>query len=99
MREDAKLDSVMTVADLIKALQYMDPDAPVVIATPSGDYWHTQLAVAVQSIDKVEGHELKWSEYHRENAFRSERELETRDEDEDEDEEEMDLGDVVVLNL
>jgi hypothetical protein len=51
----------MTVAELIEELQLMDPCARVVFAYTSNDYWRTQVARVVKTVDETT---LGWSEYH-----------------------------------
>jgi hypothetical protein len=51
----------MKVKELIDALSNMDEDAEVFYAYPAGDYWHTTIAGAVQTLD--EGY-VKHSGYH-----------------------------------
>lgn len=41
----------MTVKELIERLQQEDPSMPVHFSHPSGDYWRTQLAPCVTSVD------------------------------------------------
>jgi hypothetical protein len=56
----------MKVSELIKALKNEDPSAEVHFSYPSGDYWGTKLAPAV---NRVELGAVKYSEYHRKDAL------------------------------
>lgn len=63
MDEQLKIPGAITVAELIAQLQELDPQASVVIAYPSGDYWRTTLARAVRS-DQVNDGLVEWRSYH-----------------------------------
>ena len=63
MDEQLKIPGAITVAELIAQLQELDPQASVVIAYPSGDYWRTTLARAVRNGQVADGL-VKWSGYH-----------------------------------
>lgn len=67
----------MKVKDLIEALSNMDEDAEVYYAYPAGDYWHTTIAGAVETLD--EGY-VKHSGYHEKMVV-----ADAEDTDEDED--------------
>ena len=56
------LEEAMTVGMLIEELKNFDPDQPVMFAYNYGDYWRTQVAANVRTIDEVD---VVWSEYHR----------------------------------
>ena len=51
----------MTVQELIDTLQCYDPDMEVQISYTSADYWRTQIADDIDSIDEGE---VDYSEYH-----------------------------------
>jgi len=61
--DELKIPGAITVAELIAQLQELDPQASVVIAYPSGDYWRTVLARAVRG-DQVHDGLVEWSGYH-----------------------------------
>ena len=52
----------LTVKQLIEKLQKCPEDALVVANYPSGDFWHSRLAL---SIDSVKQEPIVWSEYHK----------------------------------
>jgi len=52
----------MTVAELIEYLQEQDQDLDVKFSYPSGDYWRTQLA---KDIETVETGIVDYTDYHR----------------------------------
>ena len=55
----------MKVKSLIEQLDYMDPEADVHFGYNYGDYWRTQLAPRVSSVDAGW---VKYSSYHRMDA-------------------------------
>lgn len=61
--DELKIPGAITVAELIAQLQELDPQASVVIAHPSGDYWKTILAAAVRPHGVAKGL-VCWSAYH-----------------------------------
>jgi hypothetical protein len=77
----------MTVAELIEELKLMDPCARVVFAYASNDYWRTQVARVVKTVDEAT---LGWSEYHR---------VPTPVDPDRDTEASTDVFDAVVLNL
>ena len=74
----------MTVQELIAELEGFDPNAPVHIRYPSGDYWKTQCAPKITDINELP---IKYSSYHRMDII-----------DEDEDAEIEDNGVVIVIS-
>jgi hypothetical protein len=63
----------MTIQELIENLQYLQeehgPDMEVMFSYTASDYWHSQLA---QSISSVEVGGVSWSDYHRTNKLNEE---------------------------
>ena len=51
-----------TKADLINELSSFDDDTPVFFSYTYGDYWKTDVA---ESIETVEEANIEWSDYHR----------------------------------
>lgn len=51
----------LTVEELIEELQSMPKEAIVCFGYNYGDYWHSQVAKGVKS---VEGQQVVWSDYH-----------------------------------
>ena len=51
----------MTVKELIEELSYQNPDAKVVFSYPSGDYWKTDLAGEVITVEEGD---VTHSDYH-----------------------------------
>ena len=92
-----RLESAVTVRDLIAELEGMDPDARVVMKTESGDYWRTVLAVPVTGAEPLNGVEsfVSWTEYHRELALRERKE---DDDGSDDDEGDLVSSGVVILS-
>ena len=96
-----KLDNGLTVAELIDELQSMDPNARVVFTYPSGDYWRSELARVVETVDEAETRDVRWSEYHRELEYKP------RDDDEDDERDPEDVADdeddepqtLVIINM
>jgi len=63
----------MTIRELIQNLQYLQeehgPDMEVMFSYTASDYWRTELA---QSISSVEAGGVSWSDYHRTNKLNEE---------------------------
>lgn len=51
----------MTVEELISELKLHPPEMEVHISYACGDYWHTQLAPSIKTIEKAN---IKPSDYH-----------------------------------
>lgn len=63
----------MTIQELIQNLQYLQeehgPDMEVMFSYTASDYWRTELAQSISSVD-VGG--VSWSDYHRTNKLNEE---------------------------
>lgn len=70
----------MTVSSLIRLLQNMDPEAPVYLAYPAGDYWGNTLVAEPAYVEETE---VEYSEYHRQKRIPPERNLDEYREDRD----------------
>jgi len=51
----------MTVKELIEELKLRDPKQPVYFAHPSHDFWRSELASEVETMDEER---IKFSDYH-----------------------------------
>lgn len=60
-RVERRLESTLTVKELIEQLQHYAPDMPVFFAQDARDYWHSVLASGVEG---VEEETVYWSDYH-----------------------------------
>ena len=70
----------MTVSSLIAKLRKMDPEAPVYLAYPAGDYWGNTLVAEPAHVEETE---VEYSEYHRQKRIPPERNLDEYREDRD----------------
>ena len=61
--------ATLTVGDLINELKQFDENSPVFLGHPSGDYWQTQIAKAIST---VEMQAVKYSDYHQQNTVADE---------------------------
>jgi len=52
----------LTVKELIEELKNFDPKSPVYFAYNYGDYWKTEVASHIDTLDEEQ---VEWSEYHR----------------------------------
>lgn len=87
----------MTVKELMAILSEFDQDMAVGFEHPSHDYWRTKLISRIDNVDK--GY-AKYSEYHRQLAVPTERELDqhVRGIHDEEDDKESPIKRMVVIS-
>lgn len=89
-RLQSRLESTLTVGQLIERLQGIDPSTPVAFSYDAGDYWHTEVAGTIRNVDETA---VAFSEYHSMLKI-------ANDDDRDEEEEEGEINRewIVVLS-
>jgi hypothetical protein len=60
-RLQSRLESTLTVGQLIERLQGLDPSLPVAFSYEYGDYWNTEVAGTIRNVDETA---VAFSEYH-----------------------------------
>jgi hypothetical protein len=88
-RLQSRLESTLTVGQLIERLQGLDPSLPVAFSYEYGDYWHTEVAGTIRSVDETA---VAFSEYHSMLKI-------ANDDDRDEEEEEGEINREYIVVL
>ena len=89
----ARAIDTITVGALKQMLQNYDDNDLIAVSNKSGDYWRTQLA---SGIDSIETNVIEYSGYH--NQFKI-KEFDPEEDDEDDTEEHDQEQSVVLINL
>lgn len=67
--------TIITKQDLLNALEHVPADAEIRLAQPTHDYWHTRLAVSIQSVCQQF---IQHTDYHNADAIEEEDDGDTK---------------------